>query len=59
MEIIQFFYLLAILYAISYIIDNSNKKKEGFSQKTKQCSKNEINNAYKEYIFSSPQYVRR
>ena len=55
MEIIQFFYLLAILYAISFIIDNYNKKKEGFSQKTKQCSKAEINNAYNKYIFGRPQ----
>lgn len=59
MEIIHFFYLLAILYLISYIID----KKDHFGiisyQKTKQCSKDEINKAYKEYIFGSPQFMRR
>jgi hypothetical protein len=58
MEIIQFFYLLAILYVISYLMDNYNKKKEGFSQKSKKCSKDEINNAYEEYLFNTPKFVR-
>lgn len=61
MEITYFFILVIILFMLFYITNNK-KIKETFDgiiyQKTKQCSKDEINKAYKEYIFSTPKFIR-
>jgi hypothetical protein len=57
----QFLILLVILFSLHYL--STVFKKDNFdgsiTKKTKQCSRDEINNAYKEYIFSSPPYIHR
>lgn len=54
MEIIYFFALVALLYVLLYI----TKQTENFINQ-KQCSREEINNAYKEYVFTSPFLLRK
>ena len=57
----QFIILLVILFVLHYL--SKMFKKDNFdgtiTKKTKQCSRDEINSAYKEYIFSSPPYIHR
>ena len=59
-NIIHFFALLAILYFV-FFMSSCIKDHFGVSlpQKTKQCSKDDINNAYKEYIFTGPKQIVR
>jgi len=57
MQIIHFFALLAILYIIHFFI-NTTENFTVLDQKSKQCSREAINSAYKEYIFTGPQFIR-
>lgn len=56
--ITHFFALIGILCVLSYISDLINKKDHFVNQKSKKCSKEEINNAYRQYIFETPKFIR-
>lgn len=52
-NILHFFALLAILYFLFFMTDYATDH----FMITRQCSKDDINNAYKEYIFTSPKQM--
>lgn len=57
-NIIDLITLTVILYFLLYISNNKDHFGVSLPQKTKQCSKDDINNAYKEYIFETPKFIR-